>query len=147
MDNGASNYKLPAKKSGVSLTRSTMNGNFALAPTNTARTVNGHRFSSIETSVIGGNGANSASSCDINPNSSGCEYRTRNRHAIQRQGNVSINPYHRWTVNTIDASNKYYDNKKGIDTTSSTNDTNNIYAISDKSKWTHKTPINGNISV
>lgn len=147
MDNGASNYKLPLKKGSVALTRSALNSNFALAPTNTTRTVNGHRYSSIEPNVIDGVGADSGNSFDINTNSSGCEYRTKNRHAIQRQGNVSLNPYNRWTVNSIETSNKYYDNKKGIDTTSSANDTNNIYAIADKSKWTHKTPINGNFSV
>lgn len=147
MDNGAFNYKLPAKKSGVSLTRSAINSNFALAPKNTTRTVNGRRYSSIETNGIGGIGAGSGSSCGMNTNSSGCEYRTKNLQTNQRQGNVSLNPYNRWTVNSIETSNKYYDIKKRIDTTSSANDTNNIYAIADKSKWTYKTPINGNISV
>lgn len=136
MDNGAFNHKLPAKSAAVGLTRSVINSNFALAPN---KTVNGHRYSCIEQS-------GSSGSCDISINTSGCQIRTKNRNAIQRQGNISINPYNRWTVNSIDT--KCYENKKGINTTaSSANDSNNVYSIADKSKWTQKTPINGNISV
>lgn len=137
MDNGGfSHNKVPAK-SAVGWSRSAaINSNFALAP----NTLNGHRYSSIEVS-------GSSGSSDISTNSSGCEIRTKTRNPIQRQPNVSINPYNRWTVNSIDTSQKCYDNKKGINTSASANDTNNIYSIADKSKWTQKIPINGNTSV
>lgn len=137
MDNGGFNHKLSAKSAAVDLTRSVINSNFALAPNTT---VNGHRYSCIEPS------GSSSGSSDISTNSSGCQIRTKNQNAIQRQGIVSLNPYNRWTVNSIDK--KCYENKKGINTTvSSANDSNNVYSIADKSKWTQKTPINGNISV
>lgn len=139
MDNGDFSHKQPTKTV-IGLSRTAINSrNFTLA----SNTPNGHRYSSIEPS--GGGGGNG--SCDTRTNGNSYEIRTKHRNAIQRQGNVSIDSYNRWTVNSIDTSTKYYDNKKGINTTTSANDTNNIYSIADKSKWTQKTPINGNISV
>lgn len=145
MDNGYFNHKPPAKA--VGLTRSAINNNFALAPNG----VSGFRYSSID--VNGSSGSSDISS--ISSNSSGCDIRTRNRNAIHRNGGIFLNErnnnhQHRWTVNSIDKStNKVYDNKKGLNLSSSTatNDTKNIYAVADKAKWTHKNPINGNISV
>lgn len=137
MDNGIYKHKVPTKA--VALTRSSINKNFALAPNN----LNGIRYSSIEAS-------GSSGSSDISSGSSGCEIRTRNRNAIQRQAIdfVNYNEHnYRWTVNSIDKSTKNYDDKQGINISSTANDTNSKYSVANKEKWTHKIPINGSNSM
>lgn len=137
MDNGVFNHKVSAKS--VALARSSINNNFALAP----NSVNDFRYSSVETS--GGSG-----SSDISSGSSGCEIRTRNRNAIQRQATNFVNyneRNYRWTVNPVDKITKNFDHKNGINIACNANENNHKYAVSDKGKWTHKSPFNGNIAV
>lgn len=146
MDNGAFNHKPPPKVTG--LTRSAINNNFTLAPNG----VNGRRFSCVEPS------GSSSGGSDISSGSSRGEIRISipNRTTHGHQINVANHNRgfdHRWSIDSHDKlpPKRHVIDKKGhhISTNllANVNDTNNKYFVADKAKWTHKSPINGNISV
>lgn len=141
MDNGIFNRKYPGKT--IGLARSTINNNFTLASNGAA---NVFRYSSFEP-----NGGSSSS--DISTGSSIGEVHTRRPNPIHEHG-INLSNQHernyRWTVHSLENPNQNYSHKKGPRTSANhstiANDTNNKFYIVDKSKWTHKTPINGNIA-
>lgn len=170
MDNGAFNHKFPSSH-GIALTRSAINNsnntnhdnddennNFTLASTR------GRRFSSIET-----NGNSSSGSSDISNWSNEAtatangEIRTRNhRHDNEINYRDFHEPgqqfrHHRWTVNSstvekLPTKSYVIDKNGGLSnhqfvSTNNINDTHSTNSNGDKAKWTHKTPINGNIAV
>lgn len=150
MDNGASKHIYPAKANGV--TRSTVNNNFTL----TANGVNGRRFSNIEP---GGSSCSSdISTTSSNSSVGGGEIRIRNSNRIYGHDINVANPNRggrdqRWTVNSVDkiATKRYVIDKTGQHISpnllANVNDTHNKYSVADKTKWTYKTPINGNIAM
>lgn len=124
----------------------------------------GRRFSSVET-----NGNSSSGSSDISnwSNEANGEIRTRNRtgnHRYERDFNEQPDQHHqfrhhRWTtvnsstsVEKLPTKSYVIDKNSGLSnhhfvSTNNINDTRSTNSNGDKAKWTHKTPINGNIAV
>lgn len=134
----------------------------------------GRRFSSIETSVHSSSGSsdisnrsNEAKNTIATAGNVSREIRTRNLPSNHRREH-EINyrdfdepdyhrqfHHHRWTVNSSVEklpTKSYVIDKNGLSnpnfvSTNNINDTHSTNSNGDKAKWTHKAPINGNISV